>query len=159
MLQLSDLFLFDSYSSIVSLELGRIRNFNLYPMDPLAQPNWFHSKIWESGFVIDFVMLISLMYCQPYPIPFFECKLDAGGTNTALCICSSPIMAISSLNLLWQSVLGGNRIKKALVQDPSENLIGTHVATLEWHMLSRKFGMPASELVRLQAKSVELLEL
>jgi hypothetical protein len=26
-------------------------------------------------------------------------------------------------------------------------------------MLSRKFGMPASELVRLQAKSVELLEM
>jgi hypothetical protein len=40
-----------------------------------------------SCFVIDFVMLISLMYCerlilwiQPYPIPFFECELDAGGT-------------------------------------------------------------------------------
>ena len=44
-------------------------------------------------------------------------------------------------------------------QDSSENLIGAHVATLEWHMLSRKFGMPASELVRLQAKSVELLEM
>jgi hypothetical protein len=38
-------------------------------------------------------------------------------------------------------------------------MIGAHVATLEWHMLSRKFGMPASELVRLQAKSVEVLEL
>ena len=49
--------------------------------------------------------------------------------------------------------------KKALVQDPSDKMIGAHVATLEWHMLSRKFGMPASELVRLQAKSVEVLEL
>jgi hypothetical protein len=40
-----------------------------------------------SCFAIDFVMLISLMYCerlilwiQPYSIPFFECELDAGGT-------------------------------------------------------------------------------
>ena len=45
MLQLSDLFLFDSYSSILLLELGRIGNDNLYPMDPLAQPIRFRSGL------------------------------------------------------------------------------------------------------------------
>ena len=49
MLQLSDLFLFESYSSILSLELGRMRNGVLYPMDPLAQPIRFQSKRWESA--------------------------------------------------------------------------------------------------------------
>jgi hypothetical protein len=64
------------------------------------------------------------------------------------------------VNAATESAKPGSPLyKKALVQDPSDNLIGAHVATLEWHMLSRKFGMPASELVRLQAKSVEVLEL
>ena len=48
-LPLSNLFLFDSYSSILSLELGRMRNGGLYPMDPLVQPIRFHSKCWESA--------------------------------------------------------------------------------------------------------------
>jgi hypothetical protein len=48
--------------------------------------------------------------------------------------------------------------KKAFLDDPCENLIRAHVATLEWNMMSRKFGMTAAELVRLQEKSVELLE-
>jgi hypothetical protein len=34
-----------------------------------------------------------------------------------------------------------------------------HVATLEWHMISRKFGMTAADLGLLQEKSVEVLEL
>jgi hypothetical protein len=54
---------------------------------------------------------------------------------------------------------GSPLYKRALVQDPTENLSRAHVATLKWHVLSRKFGMPASELVRLQEKIVELLEL
>ena len=54
---------------------------------------------------------------------------------------------------------GSPLYKKALLEDPSENLIRAHVATLEWNMMSRKFGMTAAELVRLQEKSVELLEL
>ena len=33
------------------------------------------------------------------------------------------------------------------------------MATLEWHMQSRKFGMTAAELETLQEKSVEVLEL
>ena len=53
---------------------------------------------------------------------------------------------------------GSPLYKRAMVEDPCENMIRAHVATLEWHMLSRKFGMPASELVRLQEKSVEVLE-
>ena len=48
MLQLSDLFLFDAYSGILSLELGRMRNGVLYPIDPLAQPIRFHSNCWQS---------------------------------------------------------------------------------------------------------------
>ena len=54
---------------------------------------------------------------------------------------------------------GSPLYKKAPLEDPSENLIRAHVATLEWNMMSRKFGMTAAELVRLQEKSVELLEL
>ena len=54
---------------------------------------------------------------------------------------------------------GSPLYKRTMVEDPSENLIRAHIATFEWHMLSRKFGMPASELARLQEKSVEVLEL
>ncbi len=46
--------------------------------------------------------------------------------------------------------------KKVPLEDRSENLIRAHVATLEWNMMSRKFGMTAAKLVRLQEKSVEL---
>jgi hypothetical protein len=51
MIQLSDLFLFTSNSSIVALELGKMRNGVLYPMDPIAQPIQFQSDCWkgESG--------------------------------------------------------------------------------------------------------------
>jgi hypothetical protein len=45
---------------------------------------------------------------------------------------------------------GSPLYKKALLEDPSENLIRAHVATLEWNMMSQKFGMTAAELVRLQ---------
>jgi hypothetical protein len=48
MIQLSDLYLFDAYSSILSLELGRMRNGVLYPLDPLAQPVRFQSNCWLS---------------------------------------------------------------------------------------------------------------
>jgi hypothetical protein len=49
--------------------------------------------------------------------------------------------------------------RKPLFQDPSECIVESHVATLEWHMQSRKFGMTAAELERLRSKSVEVLEL
>jgi hypothetical protein len=45
MLQLSDLFLCDTYSSILLLELGRMRNGVLYPMDPFAQPIRFQRHV------------------------------------------------------------------------------------------------------------------
>jgi hypothetical protein len=48
-LQVSDVFVFNSYSSILLLELGRMRNGVLYPMDPYAQPVQFQSKCWESA--------------------------------------------------------------------------------------------------------------
>ncbi len=48
-LQVSNLFVFNSYSSILLLELGRMRNGVLYPMDPYAQPVQFQSKCWESA--------------------------------------------------------------------------------------------------------------
>ena len=54
---------------------------------------------------------------------------------------------------------GSPLYRKARLEDPSENLIRAHIATLEWNMMSRKFGMTAAELVRLQEKSVELLDL
>ena len=54
---------------------------------------------------------------------------------------------------------GSPLYKRNLVQDPCEKMISAHVATLEWDMLSRKFGMTASELAGLQEKSVEVLEL
>ena len=36
--------------------------------------------------------------------------------------------------------------------------MGAHVSMLEWHMQSRRFGMTAAQLERLQQKSVEVLE-
>ena len=54
---------------------------------------------------------------------------------------------------------GSPLYKKPQLQDPCEKLIEAHVATLEWHMQSRKFGLTAAELERLQEKSVEVLEL
>ena len=47
------------------------------------------------------------------------------------------------------------------MEDPSEKLIAAHVATLEWHMQSRKFikTVADSELERLQDKFVEVLDL
>ena len=54
---------------------------------------------------------------------------------------------------------GSPLYKKPLLQDPCEKLIESHVATLEWHMQSRKFGMTSAELQRLQEKSVEVVEL
>jgi hypothetical protein len=48
MIQLSDLYLYDAYSSILSLEFGRMRNGVLYPLDPLAQPVRFQSNCWLS---------------------------------------------------------------------------------------------------------------
>ena len=69
------------------------------------------------------------------------------------------LLQIKIINDAIASAKDGSPLyKRAMVEDPSENLIRAHVATLEWHMLPRKFGMPASELVRLQEKSVEVLE-
>ena len=62
-------------------------------------------------------------------------------------------------NAIASAKAGSPLYNRAMVEDPTENMIRAHVATLEWHMLSRKFGMPASELARLQEKSVEVLEL
>jgi hypothetical protein len=66
---------------------------------------------------------------------------------------------ISLLESVLAARAGSPLYKKAPLEDPSENLTRAHVATLEWNMMSRKFGMTAAELVRLQEKSVELLEL
>ena len=54
---------------------------------------------------------------------------------------------------------GSPLYQKPAVEDPSDKLIAAHTATLEWHMQSRKFSMTAAELVRLQEKSVEVLDL
>ena len=54
---------------------------------------------------------------------------------------------------------GSPLYQKPAVEDPSDILIAAHTATLEWHMQSRKFSMTAAELVRLQEKSVEVLDL
>ena len=54
---------------------------------------------------------------------------------------------------------GSPLYKKPLVEDPSEKIVESHLATLEWHMQSRKFGMTAAELEQLQSKSVEVLDL
>jgi hypothetical protein len=44
--------------------------------------------------------------------------------------------------------------QKPLAQDPSEKLIGVHVAALKWHMQSRTFEMTADKLRKLQEQSV-----
>jgi hypothetical protein len=62
---------------------------------------------------------------------------------------NAEIAALKAVSPLYQ---------KAPLDDPSENLIRAHVAALEWNMMSRKIGMTAAKLVRLQEKSAELLE-
>jgi hypothetical protein len=42
---------------------------------------------------------------------------------------------------------GSPLYKKAMLEDPCENLISAHVSRLEWHMPSRNIGMTAAELV------------
>jgi hypothetical protein len=49
--------------------------------------------------------------------------------------------------------------QKRFVNAPSEWLIETYVAALQWHMQSRKFEMNAATLKKLQGMSVSLLEL
>lgn len=49
LVQLTDLFLYNSYSSLLFLELGRMRKGVLYPMDPFAQPIRFQSHCWSSA--------------------------------------------------------------------------------------------------------------
>ena len=74
-----------------------------------------------------------------------------------ICPCFSQIKLI---NKEITSTKHGNPLyRKPLLEDPSECIVQSHLATLEWHMLSRKFGMTAAELERLQCKSVEVLEL
>ncbi len=48
-LQVSDLFVFNSYSIILLLDLRKMRNGVLFPMDPYVQPLQFQSKCWESA--------------------------------------------------------------------------------------------------------------
>jgi hypothetical protein len=79
------------------------------------------------------------------------------------CLISVPILLLIRPVVLQSKMIndaiasakaGSSLYKRATVEDPSENLIRAHVAALEWHILSQKFGLTASELVRLQGKSV-----
>jgi hypothetical protein len=54
---------------------------------------------------------------------------------------------------------GSPLYQKRFVNDPSELLIETHVAALQWHMQSGKFEMTAATLKKLQGMSVSFLEL
>ena len=45
------------------------------------------------------------------------------------------------------------------ISDPSEKLIEVHLAALKWNMQQRRFGLIVEGLDKLQAMSVELLEL
>lgn len=45
------------------------------------------------------------------------------------------------------------------IEDPSDEIIEVHLAALKWNVTQRRFGLVASELEKLQASSVELLEL
>jgi hypothetical protein len=45
------------------------------------------------------------------------------------------------------------------IRDPSDEIIEVHLAALKWNILQRRFGLVASDLMRLQSSSAELLEL
>ena len=45
------------------------------------------------------------------------------------------------------------------VEDPSDSIIEVHLAALKWNIQQRRFGLVATDLVKLQQFSVELLEL
>jgi hypothetical protein len=47
---------------------------------------------------------------------------------------------------------------KPLIVDPMISTVEAHVSMLEWNMQSRKFGMTAIQLERLQQTSIEELE-
>ena len=45
------------------------------------------------------------------------------------------------------------------IKDPSDEIIEVHLAALKWNILQRRFGLVASDLIKLQSSSAELLEL
>ena len=45
------------------------------------------------------------------------------------------------------------------IKDPSDEIVEVHLAALKWNILQRRFGLVASDLVKLQSSSAELLEL
>jgi len=45
------------------------------------------------------------------------------------------------------------------IRDPGDEIIEVHLAALKWNILQRRFGLVASDLVKLQSSSAELLEL
>jgi hypothetical protein len=45
------------------------------------------------------------------------------------------------------------------IRDPSDEIIEVHLAALKWNIFQRRFGLVASDLVKLQSSSAELLEL
>jgi hypothetical protein len=79
------------------------------------------------------------------------------------------IACFDNIVFIWKNQLINNAISKAqpgsplyqkrFVNDPSERLIETHVAALQWHIQSGKFEMTAATLKKLQGMSVSLLEL
>ena len=83
------------------------------------------------------------------------------GYNVLYILPHKPFFSqIKLINKEITSAKHGNPLyRKSLLEDPSERIVQSHLATLEWHMQSRKFGMTAAELERLQCKSVEVLEL
>ncbi len=67
-------------------------------------------------------------------------------------------MQIDIINIEIRNAKKGVLHGKPLIVDPMESIKEEHVSMLEWHMQSRKFGMTAIQLERLQQKSVEVLE-
>ena len=48
---------------------------------------------------------------------------------------------------------------KALVKDPSDELIEVHLATLKWNLQQLRMGLVPEDCDKLQIKSIELLSL
>ena len=75
-------------------------------------------------------------------------------SGTIVCNFCLIWFAFSQLKLINKTISsakqGSPLYWKPLLEDPSERIVESHLATLEWHMQSRKFGMTAAKLKKLQ---------
>ena len=123
MLQVSDLYLCDTYSSILLLELGRMMNGVLYPMDPFAQPIRFQRNVDQAEAHVTSIMSRIRIAVENgfagqhncFNFSSFKSGLKLGARNVAhiyMYMCATfyvrDFLHECTLFVLWKSLLGCN---------------------------------------------------